>query len=80
MSAGLMLLHAWWGLNDDVKKRAESLRREGYTVATPDLFGGKVVSTIEEAKSLSGGEARDRHAVGRRRHIREPELMAQSDR
>ena len=29
MSAGLILLHAWWGLNEDVKGRAERLRTEG---------------------------------------------------
>jgi carboxymethylenebutenolidase len=53
---GLILLHAWWGLNDDVKKRADSLRREGYTVATPDLFGGKIAKTIDEAKAQTQGE------------------------
>ena len=63
MSAGLILLHAWWGLNDDVKKRAESLRREGYTVTTPDLFGGKVASTIDEAKNLSGSFEKDEAAL-----------------
>jgi len=56
MTAGLILLHAWWGLNDDVRKRAEILRKEGYTVVTPDLFGGRVAKTIDEAKALTKGE------------------------
>ncbi len=56
MSAGLILLHAWWGLNEDVKKRAELLRREGYAVVTPDLFDGKVAKTIDEAKAQTQGE------------------------
>jgi carboxymethylenebutenolidase len=56
MSAALILLHAWWGLNDDVRGRAETLRKEGYTVVTPDLFGGRVARTIDEAKALTKGE------------------------
>ncbi|HEX9141553.1 MAG TPA: dienelactone hydrolase family protein, partial [Gaiellaceae bacterium] len=56
MTAGLVLLHAWWGLNDDVRKRAEILRNEGYTVVTPDLFGGRVARTIDEAKALTKDE------------------------
>ena len=63
MSAGLILLHAWWGLNDDVKKRAEALRKEGYTVATPDLFGGRAATTIDEAKMLSGSFEKDEAAL-----------------
>ena len=53
---GLILLHAWWGLNDDVKNRAAILRKEGYSVVTPDLFGGRVAKTIDEAKALTSGE------------------------
>jgi carboxymethylenebutenolidase len=53
MSAGVLVLHPWWGLNDDVRAVAARLRGEGYQVATPDLFHGRVATTIEEAKSLS---------------------------
>jgi carboxymethylenebutenolidase len=56
VSAGLILLHSWWGLNDDVRRRAEILRTEGHTVVTPDLFGGRIATTIDEAKALTKGE------------------------
>jgi carboxymethylenebutenolidase len=54
VSPGVLVLHPWWGLNDDVRASAERLRGEGYEVATPDLFHGRVATTIDEAKSLSG--------------------------
>jgi carboxymethylenebutenolidase len=56
VSAGLILLHAWWGLNADVLARAQKLRGEGYEVVTPDLFSGRVAKTIEDAKALTAGE------------------------
>jgi carboxymethylenebutenolidase len=51
---GVLVLHPWWGLNDDVRAAAARLRGEGYEVATPDLFHGHVAKTIEQAKALSG--------------------------
>jgi carboxymethylenebutenolidase len=63
VTAGLILLHAWWGLNEDVKRRAEILRSEGYTVVTPDLFGGGVAKTIEEANKLSSSFEKDEAAL-----------------
>ena len=59
LKPGVLVLHPWWGLNDDVRASAERLRGEGYTAATPDLFNGKVATTIDEAKALSGGVDKD---------------------
>ncbi|MEP6693795.1 MAG: dienelactone hydrolase family protein [Chloroflexota bacterium] len=63
MSAGVLVLHAWWGLNDDVRASAERLRREGYTVITPDLYGGKVANTIQGAEALAKGMDQPRAAA-----------------
>jgi len=54
VSAGVLALHPWWGLSDDVRESAERLRREGYQVATPDLYHGRVATTIDGAKALMG--------------------------
>ena len=59
MTAGVLVLHPWWGLNEDVHASAERLRREGYEVASPDLFHGRVATTREEAQALSGAVSKD---------------------
>lgn len=59
MSAGVLVLHPWWGLNADVLAAAERLRGEGYRVVAPDLFHGRVATTREEAKALSGALGKD---------------------
>jgi carboxymethylenebutenolidase len=58
---GVVLFHAWWGLNEDVIAYAERLAAAGFAVAAPDLFGGEVASTIEEAERLAS--AADETAV-----------------
>jgi len=52
MSAGVLVLHAWWGLNDDVRAYAERLRGEGFVTEIPDLYHGRVAATIAEAEKL----------------------------
>lgn len=50
---GVVLLHAWWGLNDDVVAYADRLAAAGFAVAAPDLFGGSVADTVEGATALA---------------------------
>jgi carboxymethylenebutenolidase len=47
--APVLLLHAWWGLNQPIKDLADRLAGDGFTVMAPDLFDGAVLTTIEDA-------------------------------
>ena len=48
---GIVMIHEWWGLNDQVKSMADITAREGYMVLAVDLFKGNVATTIEGAQS-----------------------------
>jgi carboxymethylenebutenolidase len=51
--APVLLLHSWWGLNDDMRDLADRLAGDGFTVMAPDLFDGKVLTTIEDAEAFT---------------------------
>lgn len=58
---GVVVFHAWWGLNDDVVAFADRLAEAGFVVVAPDLFGGQVATTIEDAERLA--KAADQAAI-----------------
>jgi len=49
---GVLVLHAWWGLNDTIKDFCTRLAGEGFTAFAPDLYHGKLAATIPEAEAL----------------------------
>lgn len=61
MTAGVLVLHAWWGLNDDVRAYARRLTDEGFAVETPDLYGGgRTAADIPGAGALMKARDKDR--------------------
>jgi carboxymethylenebutenolidase len=51
---GVLVLHSWWGLNDDVRSICDRLADEGFVALAPDLFGGRVVDDPDDAERLLG--------------------------
>jgi len=61
---GVIVLHAWWGLNSIFKSLCDKLASEGFAALAPDLNNGKVARTVEEAKQLrSEMESERQHAI-----------------
>ncbi len=50
---GVLVLHAWWGLNDFFRDFCDRLAQEGFVALAPDLFSGKVARTVAEAERLA---------------------------
>jgi len=50
---GVLVLHAWWGLNDTLKAFCARLAEAGFVAFAPDLYHGKVATTIAEAEAFA---------------------------
>ena len=49
---GVIMIHEWWGLNENIQEMAKKLASNGYIVLAVDLYDGKVATTSEEARQL----------------------------
>ncbi len=56
---GLIIIHEWWGLNDNVRAMAGRFAAEGYVALAVDLYEGEVGEDREGAARLARA-ARDR--------------------
>ena len=46
----VVMIHEWWGLNQDTTLLADALAREGFVVLAADAFRGSVAQTRDEAR------------------------------
>src|SRR2546423_6746797 len=60
---GLLVLHAWWGLNDFFKGLCDRLATAGFVAFAPDLYHGATASTRDGAENLMS--KLDQEAAGR---------------
>ncbi|MGD8439463.1 MAG: dienelactone hydrolase family protein [Holophagae bacterium] len=48
----LIVIHEWWGLNDNIRTMARRLADEGFLSLAVDLYGGQTADTPERARAL----------------------------
>jgi carboxymethylenebutenolidase len=48
---GLIVIHEWWGLNDNIEMMTDRLAGEGYVALAVDLFEGQVADEPEQARA-----------------------------
>ena len=49
---GIIAIHEWWGLNENIEAMARRLAGEGYQVLAVDLYNGQTATTPEAASQL----------------------------
>ena len=47
---GIIVIHEWWGLNDNIRKMTDRLAGEGYVALAVDLYRGQVAESPEKAR------------------------------
>ena len=51
---GIILIHEWWGLNNDIREKADYFASQGYAALAVDLYNGKSTTKAVEARKLAG--------------------------
>ena len=46
----IIMIHEWWGLNDNIRAMANRLAAEGYMVLAVDLYGGETATSAGTAR------------------------------
>ncbi len=52
VSAAIILIQEWWGINDHIRDLAGRYAQTGYLCVAPDLFRGRVAADTQEASTL----------------------------
>jgi carboxymethylenebutenolidase len=60
---GVLVLHAWWGLNSFFEDLCNRLASEGFVAFAPDLYDGKIAKTVTEAEQIMSATKSERKEV-----------------
>jgi carboxymethylenebutenolidase len=60
---GIMVIHEWRGLDDNIKTMTRRLAAEGYVALAVDLYGGSTADTPEKAQKLMAAVVSDPDAA-----------------
>ena len=55
----VILIHEWWGLNDDIKSMADRFAEQGYVALAVDMYKGESTTDSARARELSGAVRND---------------------
>ena len=61
--SGLIVIHEWWGLNEDIHLMADQLAGLGYDSLAVDLYDGKSAEGVREAFQLMTGLSKNEDAA-----------------
>ncbi len=60
---GIIVIHEWWGLNDNIRSMADQLAGQGYAALAVDLYGGKTAMDPAQARNLMSAVFKDPDAA-----------------
>lgn len=60
---GIIVIHEWWGLNDNIRSMTEQLAGEGYQALAVDLYGGETADTPDGARALMQASTENEDAL-----------------
>ena len=50
----IVLIHEWWGLNDDIRSKTREFAELGYVALAVDLYNGDSTTDASQARKLAG--------------------------
>jgi carboxymethylenebutenolidase len=62
-TSGIIVIHEWWGLNDNIRTMTDKLAGQGYVALAVDLYGGRSADDPQQAQQLMQAAMQDPSAA-----------------
>ncbi|MBD3880724.1 dienelactone hydrolase family protein [Phormidium tenue FACHB-886] len=61
---GIIVIHEWWGLNENIETMTQRLAGEGYAALAVDLYEGQVAENPDQARGLTQAVSQNPQRAG----------------